>query len=111
MKMTFGDLYSNLFSKHSKTVNLPRNDVLFDDFMDLKMDNCKETHIHSMTFYHTPMKIIGFEIEYFMDGGSLKSLNHHISPMVLFKTPAGKEENDVVSKFQKGIEKIESPNA
>jgi|JI10StandDraft_1071094.scaffolds.fasta_scaffold468418_3 hypothetical protein len=42
------------------------------------------------------MKIVGFEIEYFLDGGILVSVNHHISPMVLFKKTTTKEENTVV---------------
>ena len=57
------------------------------------------------------MKIIGFEIEYFIDGGVLKSVNHHISPMVLFKKNVVKEENEVLDSFKKGIEKIQAPDS
>lgn len=86
--------------------------MLFDDFLDLKLEKSKETHVHSITFYHTPMKIVGFEIEYFLDGGVLKSVNHVISPMALFKVKDKKPEEekgtDFASKMQKNIDKIDN---
>jgi hypothetical protein len=98
MNTTFNELYSTYFSKVMKTATMPRNDLIFDDFMDLGMLNSKETHVHSITFYHTPMKIIGFEIEYFLDGGVLMSVQHNLSPMSLKKKELIKKE-DVVDSF------------
>lgn len=86
--------------------------MLFDDFMDLKLEKSKETRVHSITFYHTPMKIVGFEIEYYLDGGVLKSVNHVISPMALFKVKDKKPEEekgpDLASKLQKNFDKVDN---
>lgn len=92
-----------MFAKNFKTVTYPRNDVIFDDFMDLDMASSKETQIHSITCYHTPLKVLGFEVEYYLDGGRLRSVQHIVN-FVQRKT-VNVQENKLVGQFKRGMQK------
>ena len=103
----FREVYSKVFAKNMKTATYPRNDMIFDDFMDLEMQSSKETQIHSFTCYCTSVKVMGFEIEYFLDGGRLRHVSHIKNQEQ--KKVANVQEGKMVNTFKKGMQNLSQP--